>query len=108
MQAAFGSRPADIIAGVGPAIGPDHYEVGADVIARVRESFDAEAEALLPSHGDRTHFDLWAANRLLLEQAGVAHVEIAGVCTACHTHDWYSHRAEKGRTGRFGALIALL
>ena len=108
MQAAFSSRPGDLIAGVGPSIGPDHYEVGADVIARVRESFGEEAEALLPSHGDRTHFDLWAANRLLLEQAGVTHVEIAGVCTACHTHDWYSHRAEKGRTGRFGALIALL
>jgi YfiH family protein len=45
MQAAFGSRPADIIAGVGPSIGPDHYEVGADVVARVRESFGAEAEA---------------------------------------------------------------
>jgi YfiH family protein len=108
MRAAFGSRPADIIAGIGPSIGPDHYEVGADVIARVRESFDAEADALLPSHGGHTYFDLWAANRLLLERAGVVRVEIAGVCTACHTHDWYSHRAEKGRTGRFGALIALL
>jgi hypothetical protein len=108
MRAAFGSRPADIIAGIGPSIGPDHYEVGADVIARVRESFDAEADALLQSHGGHTTFDLWAANRLLLERAGVVRVEIAGVCTACHTHDWYSHRAEKGRTGRFGALIALL
>ena len=108
MQAAFGSRPGEVIAGIGPSIGPDHYEVGADVIARVRESFDAEADALLPSHEDHTYLDLWAANRLLLEQAGVTHVEVAGVCTACHTHDWYSHRAEKGRTGRFGALIALL
>ena len=108
MQAAFGSRPADMIAGVGPSIGPDHYEVGPDVIARVRETFDAEAGALLPSHGGHTYFDLWAANRLLLEQAGVTQVEVAGLCTACHTRDWYSHRAEKGRTGRFGALIALL
>ncbi len=53
-------------------------------------------------------FDLWAANRLLLEQAGVRHIEVAGLCTACHTEDWYSHRAEKGRTGRFGAIIALV
>ena len=28
-------------------------------------------------------------------------------CTACHTDDWFSHRAEKGKTGRFGALISL-
>jgi copper oxidase (laccase) domain-containing protein len=34
-------------------------------------------------------------------------VERAGLCTACNLDDWYSHRAEKGRTGRFGALIAL-
>lgn len=107
MQAAFGSRPADMLAGVGPSIGPDHYEVGPDVVARVRKSFEVDAEALLPSHGGHTHFDLWAANRLLLERAGVNSVEVAGLCTACHTSDWYSHRAEKGQTGRFGALIAL-
>jgi copper oxidase (laccase) domain-containing protein len=52
--------------------------------------------------------DLWAANRLILEQAGLIHVELAGICTACHTEDWYSHRAEKGKTGRFGAIIALV
>jgi hypothetical protein len=51
--------------------------------------------------------DLWAANRLQLERAGVKQIEVAGLCTACHLDDWYSHRAEKGKTGRFGALIAL-
>jgi len=30
-----------------------------------------------------------------------------GLCTACHLEDWYSHRAERGHTGRFGAIIAL-
>jgi len=45
---------------------------------------------------------------MLLEQAGVSHIEEAGLCTACATEDWYSHRAEKGRTGRFGAIIALV
>jgi copper oxidase (laccase) domain-containing protein len=44
---------------------------------------------------------------LALEQAGVKRIEVAGQCTACHPEDWYSHRAQKGRTGRFGALIAL-
>jgi copper oxidase (laccase) domain-containing protein len=37
----------------------------------------------------------------------VGQIEVSGICTACHTDDWYSHRAEKGRTGRFGALISL-
>jgi copper oxidase (laccase) domain-containing protein len=37
----------------------------------------------------------------------VEQIEIASLCTACHLEDWFSHRAEKGKTGRFGALIAL-
>jgi YfiH family protein len=107
MTANFGSRPADILAGIGPSIGPDHYEVGVDVIARVRSTFGEVAEGLLPQRGERHHFDLWAANQATLQQAGVGRVEVAGICTACHREDWYSHRAESGRTGRFGALIAI-
>jgi YfiH family protein len=107
MQAAYGSNPADILAAIGPAIGPDHYEVGLDVIEQVRYSFGAGAEALLPGQNGRFHFDLWQANKLVLEQAGVGQVEVAGLCTACHPEDWYSHRAQRGKTGRFGALIAL-
>jgi copper oxidase (laccase) domain-containing protein len=37
----------------------------------------------------------------------VKEIESADICTACHTDDWFSHRAEKGKTGRFGAMIAL-
>ena len=107
MQARYASNPADILAAIGPAIGPDHYEVGEDVIAQVQVAFGKEAEALLKSHGDRLHFDLWEANQLLLEKAGVTQIETAGICTACHSDDWFSHRGEKGKTGRFGALIAL-
>jgi len=103
----YGSKPSDLIVGIGPSIGPDHYEVGDDVIEHVKEKFQGEADQVLKLHGDKTHFDLWRANQLLLEQAGVEHIELAGVCTACNTNDWFSHRAEKGRTGRFGALIAL-
>jgi YfiH family protein len=108
MKATYGSNPADVVAGIGPSIGPDHYEIGPDVVAHVRNAFDAEADSLLsPNSSGRLHFDLWAANRLTLEQAGVGRVEVAGICTACHPEDWYSHRAQKGKTGRFGALIAL-
>ena len=107
MQERFASNPADILAAIGPAIGPDHYEVGPDVIAQVKQAFGADAESLLPAHGESVHFDLWKANQLTLAGAGVKQIEIAGICTACHTDDWFSHRGEKGKTGRFGALIAL-
>jgi YfiH family protein len=108
MQQRFGSKVKDVRAGIGPSIGPDHYEVGPEVADQVRRVFGGEASSLLLRGTGREKFDLWAANRLILEEAGVIHVEVAGICTACHTEDWYSHRAEKGKTGRFGAIIALV
>ena len=107
MQKYYGSNPADIIAGIGPSIGPDHYEIGADVILQVMQKFGDDSELVLKSHNGKIHFNLWETNRLLLERAGVGQIEISGICTACNTSDWFSHRAEKGRTGRFGALISL-
>lgn len=107
MKKNYGSKPADIIACIGPSIGPDHYEIGADVILQVMQKHGDESELFLKSHNGKIHFNLWEANRCSLERAGVGQIEICEVCTACHTEDWFSHRAEKGRTGRFGALISL-
>jgi YfiH family protein len=107
MEATFGSNPADLLAAVGPSIGVDHYEVQGDVIERVNLAFGKAAPSVIDTRNGRTFLDLWAANRFQLEGAGVSQIEVAGLCTACHTQDWYSHRAEAGRTGRFGALIAL-
>ncbi len=108
MQSVYGSRPADILAAIGPAIGPDHYEVGPEVAQQVHHAFgEMASQLLIPQAGSRPHFDLWQANRLSLNLVGVEQVQVAEICTACHTDDWFSHRAEKGKTGRFGALIAL-
>lgn len=103
----YGSKPSDIIACIGPSIGPDHYEVGQDVITQVKQTFGNDAGLVLQTNHEGIHFDLWKANQYLLERTGVSQIEQAGICTACHTDDWFSHRAEKGRTGRFGALISL-
>jgi hypothetical protein len=109
MQQAYRSAPQDILAAIGPSIGAHHYEVGAEVVAQVKQAFGADAAGLLTADGPagRIQFDLWNANRCVLEHAGVRQVEVAGICTACHVEDWYSHRAELGKTGRFGAIIGL-
>ncbi|HAE60313.1 MAG TPA: multicopper polyphenol oxidase, partial [Anaerolineae bacterium] len=110
MQSAYGSNPAEMLAAIGPSIGPDHYEVGPDVVEKANLAFGADAQSLFHQNGgQRPHFDLWAANRLALRQAGLQdqNIETAGMCTACNPQDWYSHREQKGKTGRFGALIAL-
>ncbi|MBI1793825.1 MAG: peptidoglycan editing factor PgeF [Chloroflexi bacterium] len=107
MCARYGSQPKDIQAAIGPSIGADHYEVGPDVVSQVDQAFGADAKRLIESRGGKTYLDLWAANRIQLQKSGVEQIEVAGLCTACHLDDWFSHRAEKGKTGRFGALIAL-
>lgn len=108
MAAAFGSDPGDLIAGIGPCIGACCYEVGEPVISAVRTAFADEAALLLAQPGKRRpHFDLAAANEENLRRAGVRRVENAGICTACRTDLFFSHRAEKGKTGRFGVLLAL-
>jgi polyphenol oxidase len=108
MRVQYGCLPGDILAGIGPSIGADHYEVGEDVISRVEAVFGEYASQLL-THRNQTHahLDLWLANKWVLEKNGVKNIEIAGICTACHTEDWFSHRGEKGKTGRFGAVIYL-
>ena len=107
MTTSYRTNPKDVIAGIGPSIGPHHYDVGPEVVARVSEVFSEQIEKVLYQNDSTVQFDLWSANRILLQNAGVEQIEIAGICTACNPDDWFSHRGEGGRTGRFGALIAI-
>ncbi len=106
MTTQFSSRPGAIIAGIGPSIGPDHYAVGEEVIANI-EAAHRRPELLWQRRNGHFFLNLWAANAQQLTDVGVGNVEIAGLCTACHLEDFYSHRAERGRTGRLGALVML-
>lgn len=106
MRDTFDTRPDDLLACIGPSIGPCCYEIGADVRRRVETAFPDTHELLLRKNGT-THLNLWESNAVQLRALGVRNVEIAGVCTADHTHDFYSWRRENAATGRFAALIAL-
>lgn len=108
MRDAFGSRPEEIVAAIGPAIGVCCYPVGSEVIQAVRRAFPDADSLLTFSNGDWPHFDLWQANARQLREAGIGQVEVAGVCTACHRDRFFSHRADSGRTGRFGVLAMLV
>lgn len=108
MQREYGCPPGEILVGIGPAIGPCCYQVGAEVI-EAAESVASNLDGLIswPEGGARPHLDLAGLNAKLLHRAGVQHIEIANVCTACHTDTFYSHRAERGNTGRLAAIIGL-
>ncbi|MBC7812200.1 MAG: peptidoglycan editing factor PgeF, partial [Burkholderiales bacterium] len=108
MIQAYGCHPADIRAGIGPSIGPNRYQVGEEVVAAVQNRFQNTNGLIRRDPADNSaYLDLWAANRLDLERAGIEQIEIAGICTAEHTDEFFSHRAEKGLTGRFGATMSL-
>jgi YfiH family protein len=107
MQSAFGTRPQDVQAGIGPSIGPDRYQVGEEVVEAVRRAFGTTDGLIKRADDGSAYLDLWAANRLALERVGVRQIEVAGICTATRTDEFYSHRAEAGRTGRFGVVMAL-
>jgi len=97
----YGSRPADLVAGIGPAIGPCCYTVGQDVV-------DAFADR--PWLIQQGKLDLWAANREALLDAGVPaeQIEQAGLCTRCQSDRFFSHRANNAHpAGRFAAIIGL-
>lgn len=107
MQSAFGARPRDLIACIGPSICAEHYPVGSEVAGRVREVFGSNAPEHLSYDNGQAHLDLWSANERLLRFMGVRRIENSRICTACHIDDWYSHRAEAGKTGRFGVVLAV-
>ena len=84
------------------AAGEDGWlvKLGAYLVGEV-----SETQLFSRRNGHHAHFDLWEANRRQLEAAGVDQVLVAGLCTACRTDHFFSHRAERGRTGRFGVVI---
>jgi len=108
MEIHYGSRSRNILAGIGPSIGPECYEIGNDVAEKMQESFGKCMAEVVSTKDGKDTLDLWKANQLTLMEAGVEQIEISGICTACNTMDWYSHRAENAKTGRFGALISLM
>ena len=112
MEAQYNTNPADLLACVGPSICHRHYEVGGEVIDKVRRAYGDDAETILyQTNGNKkaqkAKLDLWTANQITLENVGVRYIELSQICTACHLEDWYSHRGENGQTGRFGVLIGL-
>ncbi len=111
MHAEFATQPADLLCGIGPAAGPCCYQVGGEVIAAVQAAFPRQPELLNHHAQPEGHaiLDLWAANRLTLEQAGVpaANIELAGICTIHQSDQFFSARRDQRPGLRFAALIGI-
>ncbi len=109
----FDTKPADLLCGIGPAAGPCCYQVSEEVIAAVQTAFPHHNELLNFSEQPSGHaiFNLWAANRGVLEAAGVppANIETAAICTIHHNDRFFSARADGTQQAgrRFVAMIGL-
>jgi YfiH family protein len=134
MRMEFGTRAGDVVAALGPAIGQSCYEVGAEVAQAFATQFPPAADwfegpfaqladgvdplwlpwltMMPPGHvppPPRVQFDLRAANRWQLIDAGVPekHIDVSDLCTACRPDLLFSYRREGAKTGRMMAVIGI-
>ncbi|HET7105969.1 MAG TPA: peptidoglycan editing factor PgeF [Candidatus Acidoferrum sp.] len=130
MQFEFGSKPADLLAAIGPSIGPCCYEVAADFVTKFTAQFADAADYFdEPRSGEEpnplqwlnmkppghqpppknVHLDLRKANRSQLLAAGLLakNIFVSDLCTACHTGLLFSHRREGPLSGRLMSAIGL-
>lgn len=109
MTEVYGSKPADILAGIGPSIGPCCYQVDLPVQQAFAKSFSYWQELLIPAGENRWMLDLWETNRKILLTAGIqaSHITVAKICTCCQNKELFSYRADQGKTGRMASLIMI-
>jgi len=103
-----GAHPGEIVAALGPCLGPCCYEVREDMRAAFLSARGTGAGRFFEAREGRTFFHLERAVRAQLDSALLAreNVESVGRCTACAAEEFFSHRRDRGRTGR-GALVVL-
>jgi len=108
MNNEYGCAPADILACIGPSIGPENYEVDMPVYNAFSQNFSYANKLFVKSENDgKFMLDLWRANQIQLISAGLSaeNIEISGICTYANHDRFFS--ARKGDEGRFAAGIML-
>ena len=106
MAESFGSNPKDILAAIGPSIGPCCFETGEEA----RKEFEvAGLSDNIIIKEDKTYINLQESNKTLLKNAGLKeeNISISGLCTKCRCDEFFSHRGCGSDTGRM-ALIACI
>ena len=133
MRLEFGSKPEDLVAAIGPGIGPCCYAVGEEVLSEFTSQFAYASELFhevydsdpvkqkypmlfltqrAPGHspiGPSLHLDVAEANRRQLLDAGLkpSKISMVGGCTNCQPELFFSHRGSQGRAGRMLSVIGI-
>lgn len=122
MQDAFGTKPEELLACIGPSICSDCYEVSEDVADQFRARYPQELWPRLlrprqePSPDGRLLYipgkyqlDLWEACRQNMLRAGIlsGHIQVTDICTCCNPDILFSHRASHGKRGNLAAFLGI-
>ena len=111
MEQEFGTRPEQLLAAIGPSICQDCYEVSEDVIQQFRNAFPENdwEELFYKKENGKYQLDLWKANRLVFQEAGIPaeNISMPGICTCCNPQFLFSHRASHGKRGNLAAFLGI-
>lgn len=112
MKKQYGTMPEDVAAAIGPSICQDCYEVSGDVVQEFEHAFGSEKQADLARKKENGKYllDLWKANEIILEEAGVQkdRIQTTDLCTCCNPGLFFSHRATNGQRGGMAAFMELI
>ncbi|MCH4218501.1 MAG: peptidoglycan editing factor PgeF [Megasphaera sp.] len=108
MRLAYGTDPANLWAYIGPAISADHYDVSEDTADQFRAMGQAYRTCVIERLHTRS-IDLWQANHLLLQEAGLQedHIDISSSCVYSNHERFFSSRYDQGHTGRNTAFVMI-
>lgn len=111
MKEAYGTKPEDVFAAIGPSICQDCYEVSGDVIEEFRESFSESvwSQLFYEKENGKYQLNLWRANQIVLTEAGVEaqNIAVTNLCTHCNPEILFSHRSTGVKRGNLSALLAI-
>ena len=111
MAEAFGTRPEDVTACIGPSICMDCYEVGGEVIEEFAAEFPAAVHDRLfyKKENGKYMLNLWEANRIVLTDAGIReeNLSVTDICTHCNPELLFSHRRSPEKRGNLCAFLCL-
>ena len=111
MKEAYGTKPEDVFAAIGPSICQDCYEVSGDVIEEFRKNFSefVWSQLFYEKENGKYQLNLWRANQIVLTEAGVEaqYIAVTNLCTHCNPEILFSHRSTGVKRGNLSALLAI-
>ena len=111
MKEEFGSNPEDIVCGIAPAIGVDHFQVDIPVVTAFRQAYDWADKFIYPDENmaERWFIDLHSINEEILVNEGIKreNIENSRICTQCDPDRFFSHRVMGAKRGTLAGYMSL-